>query len=345
MARKNLIGISEELASGTQPTSPSNSTRPLEGFVPPPRAATPIGGITKSLSNITSTMERAQGLERQLAEGQTIIELDPAILDSSFVSDRLAIDETGLSQLTEQIRENGQQVPILVRPHPEVKGRYQVAYGHRRLAAVRVLGLKVRAVVRDLTDDQLVVSQGQENNSRTNLSYIERALFASRLEERAFTRDIIMSALGVDKAALSKMLSAVKQVPLNLIEAIGPAQEVGRRRWMEFAEKLDHAKAISILKLLASDEARAKSSEERFQLAANELFKKDLKTSTRQNDRSAEAWFPTDRSVSVKLTKTTKRATIAVEAKDGPEFAEFITSQLESLYEAFRNVGKKVTGD
>ncbi|MGO4611618.1 ParB/RepB/Spo0J family partition protein, partial [Variovorax sp. 2RAF20] len=83
---------------------------------------------------------------------------------------RLEIDPVQLNELVEQIREHGQQVPILVRPHPQAKGRYQVAYGHRRLAAAKKLGLSVRAVVRDLTDDQLVVSQGQENSARTNLS-------------------------------------------------------------------------------------------------------------------------------------------------------------------------------
>lgn len=346
MARKNLIGVSDDQAPVPTTASPNVAARPLAGFVPPPRAASPVGGISKSLSNITSTMERAQGLEKQLAEGQTIVELDPASIDSSFVSDRLAIDETDLSELADQIRESGQQVPILVRPHPDAKGRFQVAYGHRRLAAIRQLGIKVRAVVRELTDDQLVVSQGQENNSRTNLSYIERALFASRLEERSFTRETIMSALGVDKAALSKMLSTVKQLPLNLVEAIGPAPEVGRRRWMDLAEKLDRAKTSTILKLLGSEDARSKTSDERFQMAVDEALKKAAKTAdAEQGSDKAEAWAPTDKSVSVKLTKTAKRATIAVEAKDGPRFAEFITTQLESLYEAFRKSEKSATGD
>ncbi|MFP3581837.1 ParB/RepB/Spo0J family partition protein, partial [Arthrobacter sp. SIMBA_036] len=85
---------------------------------------------------------------------------------------------------------------VLLRPHPEAKSRYQVAYGHRRLAATRKLGIKVRAVIRELTDEQLVVSQGQENSARTNLSFIERALFAARLEERGFGRDVIMASLG-----------------------------------------------------------------------------------------------------------------------------------------------------
>ncbi|TIP10524.1 MAG: plasmid partitioning protein RepB [Mesorhizobium sp.] len=136
-----------------------------------------------------------------------MIEIDPALVDSTFVCDRIGIDVLKLAQLREQIKDHGQQVPILVRPHPDARGRYQVAYGHRRLAAVKVLGINVRAVVRELSDDQLVVSQGQENNARTNLSYIERASFAVRLEDRSFSRETIMAALGIDKAALSKMVS------------------------------------------------------------------------------------------------------------------------------------------
>ncbi|WCA73075.1 plasmid partitioning protein RepB (plasmid) [Agrobacterium tumefaciens] len=328
--------------------SPNASGRPLAGFVPPPRPTGPVGGITKSLSNITSTMERAQGIEKQLAEGQTIIDLDPNLVDSSFVSDRLALDEAKLATLAEQIRENGQQVPILVRPHPDTIGRFQVAYGHRRLAAVRRLQVKVRAVVRDLTDDQLVVSQGQENNARTNLSYIERALFAAKLEDRSFTREIIMSALGVDKAALSKMLSVVKQVPTTLIEAIGAAPEVGRRRWMEFAEKLDASKISTILEFLKSEEALAATSDERFQLAFSQAINKRGKAAESSSTQAVGfTWSPVDNSetVRVQFSQTAKKGVLSVEAKDGPQFAEYISSQLESLYVAFRRSEKERAGD
>ncbi|WP_164125936.1 ParB/RepB/Spo0J family partition protein, partial [Stenotrophomonas maltophilia] len=61
------------------------------------------------------------------------------------------------------IRQHGQNVPILVRPKPGDTEGYEVAFGHRRLRAARELGIKVRAVVRSLTDEQLVIAQGQEN--------------------------------------------------------------------------------------------------------------------------------------------------------------------------------------
>lgn len=329
MARKNLIEVSVD-NQATETSSPMTAARPIAGFVPPAVRNTPVGGITKTLGNITQKFERAQDIEKQLAEGQTIIEIDPALVDSSFVSDRIGIDAVKLAQLGEQIKDHGQQVPILVRPHPDARGRYQVAYGHRRLAAVKVLGIKVRAVVRELSDDQLVVSQGQENNARTNLSYIERALFAVRLEDRSFSRETIMAALGIDKAALSKMVSVVRQVPIELIEAIGAAPEIGRRRWMELADLLPKASVKNVLASLSEPETKALSSDRRFQAVVDALTTKPKKTP--KSTGAFKSWAPDDKSVRVSLKANGKTATIAIGAVNGPLFAAYITERLDDLY-------------
>jgi ParB family chromosome partitioning protein len=336
MARKNLI----EVSTAEEAPTPTADIRPLAGFVAPAVRSAPIGGITRTLGNITQKFERAQDIEKQLAEGKMIVELDPALVEGSFISDRLGIDTVGLADLVGQIRAHGQQVPILVRPHPKNNGRYQVAYGHRRLAAVRELGIKVRAVIRELSDDQLVVSQGQENNARTNLSYIERALFATRLEDRSFSREVIMAALNVDKAALSKMISVVRAIPIELIEAIGAAPEVGRRRWLEFAEKLSRVEIElhALLTLLSADN----SSDQRFQQAANALNTPPKTTKERPN---ANLWAPQDKSVSVNVKSTATKAVVTYEAKDGPSFATYITGRLDDLYDAFRKSQKTSTGD
>ncbi|TXR49478.1 plasmid partitioning protein RepB [Phyllobacterium endophyticum] len=342
MARKNLIEVSADGDATLQQATAISAARPIAGFVTPAVRSTPIGGITKTLGNITQKFERAQDLEKQLAEGQLIVELDPALIDGSFISDRLGIDPVELAELVFQIKDHGQQVPILVRPHPLTNGRYQVAYGHRRLAAVKELGIKVRAVIRELSDDQLVVSQGQENNTRTNLSYIERALFAVRLEDRAFSRDTIMAALGIDKAALSKMISVVRQIPIELIEAIGAAPEVGRRRWMELAELLSKAKRNDLTALLSADNFRAQPSEQRFQRVIDLLNGKAEKVS---EPPPVAAWSPADKSGSISINGTAKKASISIKADYGREFAEFITGRLDGLYEAFKRSKSETTGD
>ena len=129
MSRKNLLEISSPNGERPEP-APHRDSRPLAGLAPTVRSGSPVGGITKTLGNITEKMERATDLERQLAQGQTIVEIDPGLVDASFVADRLEIDPVELAQLVEQIREHGHQVPVLLRPHPEAKSRYQVAYGH-----------------------------------------------------------------------------------------------------------------------------------------------------------------------------------------------------------------------
>jgi len=328
MARKNLIEISSSPSARLEPAPPRDN-RPIAGFVPQTRNPAPVGGITKTLGNITEKVERANDLERQLAKGQIVVEIEPGLIDASFVEDRLEIDPVQLNELVEQIREHGQQVPILVRPHPQTKGRYQVAYGHRRLAAVKRLGISVRAVVRELTDDQLVVSQGQENSARTNLSYVERALFALRLEQRGFTRDIIMAALGVDKAALSKMLIVTRQVPITLITAIGAAPEIGRRRWLELGERLESVEPDLILAELSADNSRELSSDERFHRAL-------ALASKRPAAPKAPAPKGQISGVPVQFKKTASSATFVFDNKAAPGFDQFVQERLEGLFAEFK---------
>ncbi|MGF6160138.1 ParB family chromosome partitioning protein [Ensifer sp. KUDG1] len=324
MARKNLIGISDERiddANGAR-----GNDRPIAGLMAGARPPTAVGGITRSLSNITQKVERAQELERQLAEGQAVVELDPSLIDASFIVDRLGIAAEAQSSLAEQMREHGQQVPILVRPHPTAEGRYQVAYGHRRLAAARDIGSSVRAVVRNLNDEQLVVSQGQENNTRSDLSFIERSLFGSRLEDRGFSREIIMSALGVDKAALSKMISVVRRLPIALIEAIGPAPSIGRRRWFELADlvaqdgKLGAADAF-----MQNREFQKAGSDQRFDALCTFL------SASRSRARPIP-WLAPDNTTPVRIRETDSETTLAFSSKTAPGFADFVRQRLKSLY-------------
>ncbi len=55
-----------------------------------------------------------------------------------------------------------------------------IVFGHRRAKVARELGIKVKAVIKPLADLEHILSQGQENSARANLSFIERVLFAAR---------------------------------------------------------------------------------------------------------------------------------------------------------------------
>ena len=138
-----------------------------------------ISAMGASLQHLTETAKVAVQLQDKIDSGDFVTEVSPADIDGSFITDRIALDvDPSLDVLIASMAESGQQVPILVRPHPESPGRYQIAYGHRRVRAAERLGINVKAIVKRLTDAELVVAQGKENLERRDLSFIERAFFA-----------------------------------------------------------------------------------------------------------------------------------------------------------------------
>jgi ParB family chromosome partitioning protein len=199
------------------------------------------------LGRLTEAADQANALRHQIANGSVVVDLDPNLIEPSFIADRLApTDDADYRRLVESVRALGQKVPILVRPHPEAEDRYQIAYGHRRWQAALGLGIAVRAIVQSLTDVELVIAQGKENAERRNLSFIERALFAAHLQARGFDRATINAALAVQAAETSRLLGVAEAVPAPVIRAVGPAPKAGRPRWRELAELLGKAGAEEV---------------------------------------------------------------------------------------------------
>lgn len=203
---------------------------------PPPRV---MAGSVRSFSDqLQQEVAEAKEIREQIANGEMLVELEPAALDVSFASDRIDNDDDEAFQtLVESIRNSGQQIPVLVRPS-QTSGRFQIAFGHRRVRAARALGIKVKAIVRRLSDEQLIIAQGQENNARKDLSFIEKSLFAWRLANSGISREIISVAMAVSKSHLSDHLTIVQTVTPEIVLKIGAAPSIGRTRWQALADKL-----------------------------------------------------------------------------------------------------------
>lgn len=223
MARKNLLG--GLMGAGPTPPDgpPPTADVPLEPSRPRfPRGA--IGAISRSVADL---------------QARALIEIDPNLIDAGGAQDRIETDPAEDAQLRASIAEYGQQVPVLVRPHPEVEGRYQIVYGRRRVLALRDLGQPVKALLRQLDDRDLLIAQGQENTARRDLSFIEKANFARQMVAAGYDRKVIGDTLSMDKTLISRLLSVAERVPEGLIHAIGAAPSVGRDRWLALADALD----------------------------------------------------------------------------------------------------------
>lgn len=300
-----------------------------------------LKGASRSiLSSIDELAARAD----KLMEGETIVELDPELVEVSFVKDRLDGDDQEFRELVEAIRDRGQDSPILVRPHPAKTGRYMIVFGHRRAHVAKLLGRKVRAVVKELKDREHVVAQGQENSARANLSFIEKALFASKLSRLRYDDDnsTVLAALSIDRATLSKMLS-VASLPEEILGAIGPAKGVGRDRWYELKLLLEKPGNPDVArKAIEEGGISDLSSDERFNAIMTCL--KSAKPMSRPRTSQKQNWASEDGALSAEMLAEGKRYTVSLKARnsDAKAFGEYLSEHLADLYRAFKQ-GKSVT--
>ncbi|MFE1599447.1 plasmid partitioning protein RepB [Methylobacterium sp. ID0610] len=277
-----------------------------------------ISAMGSSLKELTEGARAATRLQEQLAAGTAVIEIDPKDIAGSFVADRIATDaDPHFDELVDSLRMSGQQVPILVRPMEG--GRFQIAYGHRRVRACAKLGIKVKAVVRDLTNDELVVAQGKENLDRKDLSFIEKALFARRLEDQGFDRAVIMAALSTEKGNLSRYITVARAIPEKLVQAIGPAGKAGRARWTILAERLPGREHLADAATEAP-EFTSLDSDGRFAAVLRALS---------QPGQKATSWAC---GKAARIDRRDDRTVLTIDESIAPEFGAYLADRLEDLF-------------
>ena len=290
------------------------------------------GASRSMVSSLNELAEKAALADQNLA-GEFVIELDTADLDVSFVSDRMSEDDASFVELVEAIRDRGQDSPILVRPHPSDNGRYQIVFGHRRARAAKDLGRKVRAVVKEFSDAEHVIAQGQENSARQNLSFIERSMFAQRLLDLKYDKPTIQSALAIDAPMLTRMLSVSSRVPEAVVTKIGPAKSIGRDRWIDFAQKIEKpsTKAL-VVNFLDDEQFTSLDSDARFEFLVSKIKKADQLP---KDTPDKGEWRANDASVRAEFKGTGKTYSIAFKSDEAGTFGRFITDNLGRLHQEF----------
>lgn len=107
------------------------------------------------------------------------------LLESNPYQPRKTFDEAALAELANDIKVHGVLQPLLVRPHPMGKGRYQIAAGERRWRAAKQAGMTdVPCIERDMDDGAMERLALVENVQRTDLDPVDEAHAYKRLMER-----------------------------------------------------------------------------------------------------------------------------------------------------------------
>ena len=127
---------------------------------------------------------------------------------------RKEFDREKLDELAQSIKENGVIQPIIVRQSPVIG--YEILAGERRYRASLLAGLKsIPAVVKQLSDQEMMVQSIIENLQRENLNPIEEARAYESLVEKGFTHAEIADKMGKSRPYISnsiRLLSLPEQI-------------------------------------------------------------------------------------------------------------------------------------
>lgn len=107
------------------------------------------------------------------------------------------IDDEKMQELVESIKVNGVLSPVLIRPTG--MDTYEMISGHRRLHAAQLAGLTaIPSIIREMTDDEAVITMVDANIQREELLPSEKA-FAVKMKMEAVRRQGNRSDLTSDQ--------------------------------------------------------------------------------------------------------------------------------------------------
>jgi ParB family chromosome partitioning protein len=118
---------------------------------------------------------------------------------------RVKIEESDIKDLVASIKEKGIIEPVVVK---RVHDHFILAAGERRLNAAQLAGLKeIPAIIRDLTDSELLEICLIENLHRKNLNPIEEARAYEQLNKTFnLTHEQIAQLVGKDRSTITNAL-------------------------------------------------------------------------------------------------------------------------------------------
>lgn len=162
---------------------------------------------------------------------------EASILDLTLIhkipdhNPRTLRSKTRTDDMRESIRTNGVLQPILVRPHPDLSGEYQLVAGETRFDLCREVGhTTIPALIRLIDDADLLTMATLENVVRQDMSVMDEGNAAKAMMIQHGDKDAVCKLLGWSRSKLdgriqlTHCINAVAEALVNDDIAIGHAQ-------------------------------------------------------------------------------------------------------------------------
>lgn len=152
-------------------------------------------------------------------EQEKVTEVEISKIKPNAYQPRRVFDQEKLAELSQSIKEHGVVQPIMLRQLPG--GKYELVVGERRLRASELLGKEtIPAVIKDLSDAQMMEIALVENIQREDLNPIEEAYAYKRLlEEFKLTQEQLAKRVSKSRPFIANMVR-ILNLPMGIIQDV-----------------------------------------------------------------------------------------------------------------------------
>ena len=144
-----------------------------------------------------------------VTDNDKIVEITLDEIKKNPYQPRTYFNEEKLNELKESIEKNGLLQPIIVKK--AVKGYYIIA-GERRYRAFELLGRKeIPAIIKEMTDEEMMVFAVLENLQREDLSALEESeSYKNLMDKMSLTQEELAKKLGKSRPYIANSLRLLK---------------------------------------------------------------------------------------------------------------------------------------
>lgn len=159
------------------------------------------------------------------AEDTALREIAIRLIVSNPFQPRKHFKAQDLKELQESIKTSGLLQPITVRTSPKTANRFELIAGERRLRAAASLGWeKIPAIVKDLTDQEILTLALIENLQRSDLNPVEEAEGYSQLiSQFGHSQQSVATMVGKDRSTVANVLRLL-QLPVSVRQLLTEGQ-------------------------------------------------------------------------------------------------------------------------
>lgn len=162
----------------------------------------------QTIGNRVVNSDEAIGLVFHDETSSKLVNVDLTALEANPYQPRKYIDENEIIGLASSISNNGLIQPIIITPIENQKNKFFIVAGHRRVEAIKFLKKDtIKAIIINLSHDDLQANALIENIQRKDLTVIEEAFAIKQLAEKEKYDKVLCDVIGKSESTISRLIS------------------------------------------------------------------------------------------------------------------------------------------